>query len=102
MPSRRWGLALAVHIVALLGFMLLYTGLRLLISPPAQPGTFKELPVTLGTAVSPLRANVFEQFWMYTSIAVFAMAFQYQAKLRERDLRELRMQQQLAEYEFRY
>lgn len=99
LPSRTWGRSVLAHLGGLIGFIFAYTGLRLVVSPPMDARTLKVLPVTWETTAALLRSNVFDHFWMYGSIVTVILAYQYYSKLRQRELREAQMQQQLAEYE---
>jgi two-component system, LytTR family, sensor kinase len=99
LPSKQWEKSVAAHLGGLIGFIFAYTGLRLLVFPPLEVHTLKVLPVTLETTWALLRSNIFDHFWMYSSIVVVTLAYQYHARLRERELREMQMRRQMAEYE---
>jgi two-component system LytT family sensor kinase len=99
LPSKQWIRSVVAHLAGLAAFALFYTGLRVVISPPVAPGTLEKLPVTLESAASLLRSNIFDDFWMYASIVLVTLAYQYHSKLRERELREVELQRQMAEYE---
>ncbi len=99
LPSQQWKRSVAAHFGGLIGFIFAYTGLRLLVFPPLEARTLKVLPVTLETTLALLRSNIFDHFWMYSSIVVVTLAYQYHARLRERELREMQMRRQMAEYE---
>jgi two-component system LytT family sensor kinase len=97
--SRGWLSYTGIQAIALTCFILLYTGLRLLTSPPVEPGTLRRLPITLQTAESLLFSNIFDQFWMFASIVVVVLTLDYYGKLRQRELSEVQMKRQIAEYE---
>jgi two-component sensor histidine kinase len=98
-PSPKWLKSIAAHTIGFFGFSVAYTALRLLIYPPVQPGTFRRLAVTPELASNFFRSNLFDGFWMYCSIALVALVYQYQSELRKRELHASQMQRQMAEYE---
>lgn len=87
--------SLAAHLVSLCGFILFYTTTWLLLLAPAS--ALQQGMLQAGARVT--RANLFEQFWMYSSIAGVLFAFQYYRQYRKRELQEAELRRQVAEYE---
>ena len=97
--SRRWVVPLLAHAAGLLGFIVLYTALRLAVSPVLNAGTAQPLPASLETAVDLVRSTLFDQFWMYASLVAVISSIEHYRQLRERELRESELRRQMAEYE---
>jgi len=98
--SRRWLVPLLAHLVGVGSFMVLYAGLRLGIGPAVvNAETGASLPASWETAVDLIRSNLFEQFWMYSSIVTAILSIQHFQQLRRRELREAELRRQMAEYE---
>jgi two-component system, LytTR family, sensor kinase len=98
-PSRRWKASLLAHLGGVVVFMLLYAFLRFLIGPPIVDETGASLPAGLESTWALIRSNLFEQFWMYTSIVTAVLAIQHYRQLRQRELREADLRRQMVEYE---
>ncbi|HEU5182473.1 MAG TPA: histidine kinase [Candidatus Polarisedimenticolia bacterium] len=99
-PSRRWPASLLAHLGGLGAFMVLYAALRFVIGPPiVDAETGASLPATVESTWALIRSNLFEQFWMYTSIVTAVLAIQHYQLLRRRELREADLRRQMAEYE---
>ena len=96
--SRRWGVPLLAHSAGLVAFSVLYAPLRLLIGPVLSGSTLERLPATLATGMLLIRANLFEHFWMYSSMVTAILSIQHYRQLRRRELREAELKRQVAEY----
>lgn len=98
--SRRWLVPFLAHLVGVGSFMVLYAGLRLGIGPAlVNAETGASLPASWETAVDLIRSNLFEQFWMYSSIVTAILSIQHFQQLRRRELREAELRRLMAEYE---
>jgi two-component system, LytTR family, sensor kinase len=97
--SGRWNVSVPVHAAGLGVFIILYAALRLLTAPAVNPETLEKLPASLETAKVLVRSNLFEEFWMYTSIVFVVLGVQSYRQVRERELREADLKRQMAEYE---
>lgn len=99
--SGRWAMPLLAHGLGAVGFSVLYAPLRLLLGPAVDRETLQPIPLSMEAVESLIRSNLFEQFWMYTSIVTAALAIQYYRQSRRRELREIELHRQMAEHELR-
>src|SRR5262245_36147303 len=97
--SDRWLVPLMAHALGAVAFALLYAAIRLLTGSAVNVGTMQPIPLSMENATKLFRSNLFEQFWMYTSIVTAALAFQYYREFRQRELRETELRRQMAEHE---
>jgi two-component system LytT family sensor kinase len=97
--SDRWVAPLMAHGAGVVAFTVLYAPLRFLAGPPVNRETLAPVPLSFETVKILIRSNLFEQFWMYTSIVTAALAIQYYRQSRQRELREMELKRQMAEHE---
>jgi two-component system, LytTR family, sensor kinase len=97
--ANRWLAPLMAHVVGAAAFTVLYAPLRFLAGPPVNRETLAPVPLSIETIEILIRSNLFEQFWMYTSIVTAALAIQYYRQSRQRELRETELKRQMAEHE---
>jgi len=97
--ARRWAAPMLAHGIGFVAYCVLYAAIRLATGSAADMRTMERLPVSVETAWGLIRSNLFEQFWMYTSMVTAILAIQYFQLLRQRERRETELQRQMAEYE---
>src|SRR5262245_4167022 len=96
---RRWVAPLLAHTVGLLVFIVLWSAIRMVVAPVIDQETMEAVPLSLGIAMALIRSNLFEQFWMYSSMMTAILAIQHYREFRQRERREADLRRQMAEYE---
>jgi two-component system, LytTR family, sensor kinase len=97
--SKRWPVSLSAHLFGAIVFLILFVGIRMLSGTATDRVTLQKLPISMDTAISLARSNLFELFTMYSTIAIVALTIQLYRQFKEREIREAELKQKMAEYE---
>jgi len=82
--------------------MVLYVILRFMMGPAVVNAvTMERQPVSWASGLNLFRSNLFEQFWMYTSLVTAILSIQHFQQLRRRELQEAELRRQMVEYELK-
>ncbi len=92
----QWLKPLAAHSAAILLVTAIHALLRVSIYPVRDPHTSEVVAVTFGLVRRLFLLNLYEDLWMYVTVAGIYYAFNYYRRYREREMRESQLEAQLA------
>ncbi len=91
--------AVLITLAALVGFSLVHVIVRIFMYPVTAPGTEQLLPPSLSLVPRLMWFYLYEDLWMFSTIAFLANAIQFNREIRKRELAASQLQTQLASSE---